>query len=95
MLESLAWVPENFSLPDSMLRLTISTVMLVFAIILLRTLTARFIRRNIASSELRGRLLVNSRNGFLLLGILGLALIWGDQIRSLAPARPATNAPGG
>ncbi|MDF0750747.1 mechanosensitive ion channel family protein [Marinobacter sp. 71-i] len=84
MLESLAWVPENFSLPDSMLRLVVSTVLLVLAIVILRTLTARFIRRNIASSELRGRLLVNSRNGFLLLGILGLALIWGDQIRSLA-----------
>ncbi|MEX2476766.1 mechanosensitive ion channel domain-containing protein [Marinobacter sp.] len=84
MFESLAWVPENFSMPDSMLRLVISTVLLVFAIVILRTLTARFIRRNVASSELRGRLLVNSRNGFLLLGILGMALIWGDQIRSLA-----------
>jgi small-conductance mechanosensitive channel len=29
-------------------------------------------------------LLVNFRNGFLLLGVLGLALIWGDQIRALA-----------
>ncbi|MFL1455983.1 mechanosensitive ion channel domain-containing protein [Marinobacter sp. GN3S48] len=84
MLESLAWVPENFSFPDSMLRLLVSTGLLVFAIILLRNLTARFIRRNVVSSELRGRLLVSSRNGFLLLGILGLALIWGDQIRSLA-----------
>ena len=84
MLESLAWVPENFSLPDSIWRLVISTVLLVLAIIILRTLTARFIRKNVASSELRGRLLVNFRNGFLLLGILGMALIWGDQIRSLA-----------
>ncbi len=84
MLESLAVVPENFTLPDSMLRLLISTGLLILAIIILRTLTARFIRRNVTSSELRGRLLVNFRNGFLLLGILGLALIWGDQIRSLA-----------
>jgi small-conductance mechanosensitive channel len=58
--------------------------LLLLAIIILRTLTARFIRRHVTSSELRGRLLMNFRNGFLLLGILGLALIWGDQIRSLA-----------
>ncbi|WP_191965240.1 mechanosensitive ion channel domain-containing protein [Marinobacter halotolerans] len=84
MLESLAFVPENLSLPDNMLRLLISTGLLILAIVILRTLTARFIRRNVASAELRGRLLVNFRNGFLLLAVLGLALIWGDQIRSLA-----------
>lgn len=84
MLESLAALPANFSLPESMFRLVISTGLLLLAIIILRTLTARFIRKNVASSELRGRLLVNFRNGFLLLGILGVALIWGDQIRSLA-----------
>lgn len=84
MLESMAWIPQNFTLPDSMLRLVISTVLLVLAIVILRTLTARFIRKNVVSSELRGRLLVNFRNGFLLLGVLGLALIWGDQIRALA-----------
>ncbi|MBD3642511.1 MAG: mechanosensitive ion channel [Marinobacter sp.] len=84
MLESLSWLPENFSVPGSMFRLLVSTALLVIAIIILRTLTARFIRKNVSSSELRGRLLVNSRNGFLLLGILGLALIWGEQIRALA-----------
>lgn len=84
MLESLSWLPENFSVPGSMFRLLVSTVLLVTAIIILRTLTARFIRKNVTSSELRGRLLINSRNGFLLLGILGLALIWGEQIRALA-----------
>jgi len=84
MLESMAFVPANLSLPDNMLRLLISTGLLILAIVILRTLTARFIRRSVASAELRGRLLVNFRNGFLLLAVLGLALIWGDQIRSLA-----------
>lgn len=84
MLESLALMPQNFSLPGSMWRLLVSTGLLMLAIVILRTLTARFIRRHVTSSELRGRLLMNFRNGFLLLGILGLALIWGDQIRSLA-----------
>ncbi|WP_404366937.1 mechanosensitive ion channel domain-containing protein [Marinobacter sp.] len=84
MLESIPWLPENFTFPDSMLSLVVNTTLLVVVIIILRTLTARFIRRTVASSELRGRLLVNFRNGFLLLGLLGLVLIWGDQIRALA-----------
>ena len=84
MLETMALMPQNFSLPDAIWRLLISTGLLLLAIVILRTLTARFIRRHVTSSELRGRLLMNFRNGFLLLGILGLALIWGDQIRSLA-----------
>lgn len=84
MLESLALTPGNFTFPESIWRLLISTGLLMMAIIILRTLTARFIRKNVASPEMRGRLLVNFRNGFLLLGVLGLALIWGDQIRSLA-----------
>jgi small-conductance mechanosensitive channel len=84
MLETLALMPQNFSLPDAIWRLLISTGLLLLAIVILRTLTARFIRRHVTSSELRGRLLMNFRNGFLLLGLLGLALIWGDQIRSLA-----------
>lgn len=84
MLEQFSLIPENFTLPASLFRPIISTILLVLAIFIMRTLTARFIRHNVASSELRGRLLVNFRNGFLLLGILGVALIWGDQIRSLA-----------
>lgn len=84
MLEQFSWIPENFALPASLFRPILSTILLIVAIIIVRTLTARFIRRNVASSELRGRLLVNFRNGFLLLGVLGVALIWGEQIRSLA-----------
>lgn len=84
MQESINWITSNVQLPDAMLRLTVSTVLLLLALMILRALTARFIRKNVASAELRGRLLVNTRNGFLLLIVLGLALIWGDQIRSLA-----------
>lgn len=84
MLEQISLIPENLALPASLLRPLVSTALLILAIIIMRTLTARFIRRSVASSELRGRLLVNFRNGFLLLGVLGVALIWGDQIRSLA-----------
>jgi len=75
---------QNLTLPDSMLRLIASTAILVVAVILLRGLAARYIRRNVASADLRRKWLVNSRNGFLLLLLLGLVLIWGSELRTLA-----------
>lgn len=84
MLEGLNVLPEGFVFPDGILRLLISTVLLFAVILLSRSLTARFIRRTVVSPELRGRWLVNSRNGFLLLTLLGLVIIWGDELRTLA-----------
>ena len=84
MLESLNVVPQGFEFPDGILRLLISTMALLLGILVARALTARFIRRTVISPELRGRWLVNSRNGFLLLTLLGLVIIWGDELRTLA-----------
>lgn len=77
------WLP-NFSIPDSLLSLLISTLALVIALAVMRALTARYIRRNVAAAELRRKWLVNSRNGLLLLLLLGLVLIWGNELRTLA-----------
>lgn len=84
MLEGLDVLPAGLELPDGILRLLFSTVALVAGVLLARSLTARFIRRTVNSPELRGRWLVNSRNGFLLLTLLGLVIIWGDELRTLA-----------
>ena len=84
MPESLAWFPDNLSLPESALPLLISTTLLILGVIALRVVIAGVIRRNVASSELRGRLLVNSRNALVLLAVFGLVFIWGEQLRSLA-----------
>ncbi|MBS3803576.1 MAG: mechanosensitive ion channel [Oleiphilaceae bacterium] len=84
MFESIGLDPGKIQLPEATLGPLISTVILIGLIIILRTLTARFIRRTVVSPELRGRLLVNCRNGFVLLGLLGLVFIWGDQLRALA-----------
>lgn len=84
MPESLAWLPDNLSLPESVLPLLISTTLLILGVIALRVVIAGVIRRNVASSELRGRLLVNSRNALVLLAVFGLVFIWGEQLRSLA-----------
>jgi len=74
----------NFSIPDSAFSLIVSTIILIVAVALIRSLTARFIRRNVTAPELRRKWLVNSRNGLLLLLLLGVVLIWGNELRTLA-----------
>lgn len=74
----------NFTMPDSIVSLLISTLILLVTIIVLRGLVVRFIRRNVFATDLRRKWLVNSRNGLLLLLLLGLVLIWGNELRALA-----------
>lgn len=84
MFDSALLWPEGVDIPAIVIGPLFNTAILIVVIVVLRTLSARFIRRRVASSELRGRLLVNFRNGFLLLTLLGLVMIWGDQLRTLA-----------
>lgn len=83
MFENVSW-PPDVVVPDSLLSLMINTVILIVVIVILRALVVRLIRRRVRSAELRGRWLVNSRNAFLLLLLLGLVIIWGDELRTLA-----------
>ncbi|MDO8907865.1 MAG: mechanosensitive ion channel [Pseudohongiella sp.] len=84
MMEQIqAWY-SSFVLSDSMLSLITSSVILFMVIIALRALLSRFIRRSVASNELRRKWMVQSRNGLLLLLMLGLILIWGEELRTLA-----------
>jgi small-conductance mechanosensitive channel len=80
---NLDWLP-SFSIPDSLLSLVVTTLVLIATIVVVRRLSARYIRRNVRSAELRRKWLVNSRNGLLLLLLLGLVLIWGNELRALA-----------
>lgn len=75
---------ENLAISQTLLNLLISTGILIAAVSLLRAVTSRFIRRTVASPELRMKWLVQSRNGLLLLLLLGLILIWGEELRTLA-----------
>ena len=71
MFENVDWLPDNFVISDAVLSLLASSVILVVTVMILRSLTARFIQRTVQSPELRGKWLINSRNGFLLLMLLG------------------------
>ncbi|WP_193075115.1 mechanosensitive ion channel domain-containing protein [Pseudomonas sp. FME51] len=84
MFENVDWLPDNFVISDAVLSLLASSAILIVTVIILRALTTRFIQRTVSSPELRGKWLVNSRNGFLLLLMLGLVMIWGEELRTLA-----------
>lgn len=84
MLENIRQWVEYFAISGSLPNMLISTAILIFIIIILRTLLARYIRRNVSSTELRRRWLIQSRNGLLLLLLLGLLFIWGEELRTLA-----------
>lgn len=84
MFESIQASMSNFVVPDSFLSLIVSTLLLVFSVLLIRSLSSRFIRRHVDSVELRRRWLVQSRNGLILLMLLGLVMIWAEELRTLA-----------
>ncbi|HIZ50093.1 MAG TPA: mechanosensitive ion channel family protein [Candidatus Pseudomonas excrementavium] len=84
MFDNVDWLPNNFVISDAVLSLLASSAILMVVVFILRALTTRFIQRSVHSPELRGKWLVNSRNGFLLLLLLGLVMIWGEELRTLA-----------
>lgn len=75
---------EQLQSSDSLLRLTISTIVLVTIVFFARWVLRRYIRRNINSSDLRRRWLVQLRNGLLLVLLFGLFMIWGNELRTFA-----------
>ena len=79
---ALGW--DTSFVPATLVPLLISTALLLGAIIVARWLLARFIRRTVASADLRRRWLVQTRNALLLLMLLGLVIIWGAELRTLA-----------
>lgn len=83
MIEDIRQWFENVAVTGSVSNL-VSTATLILVIIVLRTLITRYIRRNVSSIDLRRRWMVQSRNGLILLLILGLLTIWGEELRTLA-----------
>lgn len=67
-----------------MLTLLLETAILILVIIILRYIASRFIKRKVHSKELQRRWLVQTRNAMILVLILGLVFIWGEELRTLA-----------
>lgn len=77
-------LPSEIIVSHSLIGLMVSSSILIIVILVLRALSARFIKQKIESYELRRRWLVQSRNGLILLMALGLIFIWGQELRTLA-----------
>ncbi len=72
----------NFSIPA--IRLLGTTVALLLIILVTRAVLSKLIRSSIQSTELRRKWLVQTRNGLILIFLLGLVMIWGEELRTLA-----------
>ncbi|MAM87255.1 MAG: hypothetical protein CME36_08105 [unclassified Hahellaceae] len=84
MLEQVGITTEGFSWSGPVFSLIGSTLILIIAVLVLRALFTKFIRRSVPSIDLRRKWLVQSRNGLILLLVLGLVMIWGEELRTLA-----------
>ncbi|MEX1198817.1 MAG: mechanosensitive ion channel domain-containing protein [Pseudohongiellaceae bacterium] len=84
MLENVRTMVTGFIASNSMWSLLFSTLVLIIIVLILRALASRFIIRHVESVELRRRWLVQSRNGLVLLLLLGLVLVWGEELRTVA-----------
>lgn len=77
-------IVEQLQASDSLLRLLLSTSVLIAVVVFARWVLRRFIRRNVNSSDLRRRWLVQLRNGLLLVLLFGLFMIWSNELRTFA-----------
>ena len=84
MGEQAALAVDQVSVSLPMLRLLGTTLALMVVVLVMRALLSKVIRSSIQSTELRRKWLVQTRNGLILLFLLGLVLIWGEELRTLA-----------
>lgn len=84
MTEFLQQLLANFTVSDAIWRPLLSSVILIGVVLSSRAVLSKFIRRSVQSNELRVRWLAQMRNILLLLMLLGLTLIWAQELRTLA-----------
>ena len=75
---------ENILASGSIYGSLVSTAILIVIVFIFHLLVTRYIRKQVRSNELRRKWLVQSRNSFILILLLGLILIWGAELRTLA-----------
>ncbi len=84
MFEGLSNLQDQMAISEELLTLLIETGFLIVAVGLIRAIISRFIKKRVQSKELQRRWLVQTRNAFILLLILGLIFIWGEALRTFA-----------
>ena len=84
MFDGLTSFQDQLAISGTMLTLILETGILILVVILLWALVSRFIKKKVYSKELQRRWLVQTRNALILVLVLGLVLIWGEELRTLA-----------
>lgn len=84
MFEGLSGIQDQLAITETLLTLIIETLILIFVVIIFRAIASRFIKKKVHSRELQRRWLVQTRNAFILLLLLGLLFIWGEALRTFA-----------
>ena len=82
--DSLTNLFNEFQFSEQLFRPIIATLILIAAIVTIRAILAKFIRKSVRSTDLRRRWLVQTRNALILLMVVGLMLIWAEELRTLA-----------
>lgn len=84
MFDAAAFDAQAFTLSTPLINLLINTGVLAVVLIIVLIISRRFILKRVASVELRRKWIVQTRNGLILLFLLGLLMIWGEELRTLA-----------
>ncbi|MCC5913459.1 MAG: mechanosensitive ion channel [Balneolaceae bacterium] len=84
MFDASAFDAQAFTLSTPLLNLLINTAVLAVVLIIMLIISRRFILKRVASVELRRKWIVQTRNGLILIFLLGLLMIWGEELRTLA-----------
>lgn len=64
--------------------LLVSTGILLVVIFILRTVMNRVIRQSNVTPDVRRKWLIQTRNGLFFLFLMGMVMIWGEELRTLA-----------
>jgi small-conductance mechanosensitive channel len=75
---------KNISVPQEVMGLLVSSLLLLLTVLVARAIMAGFLRKAVHSTELRRRWLVQTRNALILITLLGLVIIWAEELRTLA-----------
>lgn len=75
---------SEFFISGGLSKSLISTALLVVAFLILRILISGYLKKHIASTDLRRKWHVQVRNALILLLIFGLVIIWSNELRTFA-----------
>jgi small-conductance mechanosensitive channel len=75
---------SDFLFYEGLSKSLLTSALLILAFVVIRILISRFLKKRIASADLRRKWHVQLRNGLILLLIFGFVVIWSNELRTFA-----------